>query len=325
MEDFKIQIDDINENETQQYAPIFKCVGKLFGDYIGVYFKLNVDGVDYILQRRDDMFILYREYEEGKVSYDMFTIDDEYNVDYAVLDDFQFKIDGGNKVILRHDSCVAECLTLKHRDEVDVDGYNGFVQYIQYNQEKDVQLMIIYQQRYNERGEIHGYHIYRSPFQITIQKGVGANENGSKIPIRTTRYIRGNIDEKMHPHLYNIALIKDYGLVEFLEKGTCALQKDDQMVRYYKVLGLAKNGMAITAFPFCTQYKYDDFSSMFDKYGFASKIPYDLIELHNGNNRELRKYEAIATFMKEIEMAPPDQVIELKLKFEGSEENGTNN
>ena len=324
MKEFEITLSEIHQGEEQSYSNIFNCVGKLFGDYVGVYFKLVVDGVDYILQRRDNVFVLYHVSEQGEVNYDMFTVDEEYNVNYAILDDFQVRDEDGNKMIVRHNSSIIEYLSLVHREERDVDGYDGFVQYVQFDQEKDVKLMLIYQQRYNERGEVYGYHVNKLPFQITIQKGLVARQNGSIVPVRTTRYIRGNINESEHPYLYNMAVIKEYGLVEFIEKGPYAVQKDDQMVRYYKVLGQTKEGVAVTAFPFGTQYKFEDFSPMFEKYGFANKIPCDLIKLRNGENDELRKYEAIAAYMKEIEVTPPDDVIQLHLKFEGTGNNDAN-
>ncbi len=325
MEEFKIQIDDISENETQKYAPIFKCVGELFGDYIGIYFKLLVDEQEYILQRRDNSFILYTVNGEDEVSYEMFSIDEEYKVDYAVLEDFKMYTVSGDKVIKRWESNNIETLIFKKRsDGTDLDGYDGTIGYVQYNQENDVRLMLLFQQMYNEQEKVYGYHVGKDPFQILVEKGAGAKERGSILPVIKHRYIRTDFDERTHPYLYNIAVIKDYGLAEFMEKGAYALQKSEQIVRYYKVLFQTKDRIAITAFPFGIQHKYEDFSDLFNKYGFCSEVPYDLIELHNGNNRDLRKYEAIAAFMKEIEMTPPDHVIELKLKFERSEENGTN-
>ena len=50
-----------------------------------------------------------------------------------------------------------------------------------------------------------------------------------------------------------------------------------------------------------------------------------LIEIHNDDNRDLCRYEAVAAFMKEIEMTPPDEVVTLNLKFEGDGNDGTNN
>jgi hypothetical protein len=90
------------------------------------------------------------------------------------------------------------------------------------------------------------------------------------------------------------------------------------------MLHQTKEGYAVTSFPFGRQYRYEDFFEMFDKYGFSSKVPEYLIEIHNDDNRDLNRYEAVATFMKEIEMTPPDQVVTLNLKFEGDDSNGTN-
>ena len=136
--------------------------------------------------------------------------------------------------------------------------------------------------------------------------------------------MRGDFDERDHPYLYNIAVIKDYGLAEFMEKGAYALQKDNQIVRYYKMLYQTKEGYAVTSFPFGRQYKYEEFESEFAKYGFSSKVPNYLIDIHNNENKDLNRYEAVAAFMKEIEMTPPDEVIKLNLRFEGYENNGPN-
>lgn len=325
MEDFKIDISEISELEIPKYAPIFMCVGELFGDYIGVYFKLIIDNKEYILQRRDELFVLYQVHEDNAVSYEMFTVDEEYKITSAGFDDFEMHTVSGDRVVQRRDSNNIESLIfMKRKDGGDVDGYDGSVGYIQYNQEHDVRLMLIFQQMYNHQEKVYGYHVGRSPFQILIEKGVGAKQRGSLVPVRTQRYMKGDYDVRDHPYLYNIAVIKDYGLVEFMEKGAFALQKDNQIVRYYKMLYQTQEGYAVTAFPFGRQYRYEDFEPEFEKYGFSSKVPDYLIEIHNNENRDLNRYEAVAAFMKEIEMAPPSEVIKLNLKFEGDGNNGTN-
>lgn len=326
MGDFKVDISELNELEIPKYGPIFMCVGELFGDYVGVYFKLIIDNEEYILQRRDDLFVLYQVHESNEVSYEMFTIDEEYNITSAGFDDFEMHTVSGDRVIQKRNSNNIESLVfIKRKDGEDVDGYDGTVGYVQYNQEHDVRLMLIFQQMYNYQEKVYGYHVGKSPFQILIEKGVGAKQRGSIIPVRTERYMRGDFDERDHPYLYNIAVIKDYGLVEFMEKGAYALQKDNQIIRYYKMIHQTKDGYAVTSFPFGRQYKYEDFYELFAKYGFNSKVPEYLIEIHNDDNRDLNRYEAVASFMKEIEMTPPDEVVTLNLKFEGDESNGKNN
>lgn len=325
MEDFKIDISELSELEIPKYAPVFQCVEELFGDYVGVYFKLVIDDEDYILQRRDDLFVLYQVHSGNEINYEMFTVDEEYKVVSAGFDDFEMHTVSGNRVVQRRNSYNTESLIfMKRSNGVDVDGFNGSIGYVQYNQEHDVRLMLIYQQMYNSQGKVYGYHIGKLPFQVLIEKGVGAKQRGSILPVRKQRYMRGDFDERDNPRLYNIVTIKDYGLTEFMEKGAYALQKDTQIVRYYKMLHQTKDGYAVTAFPFCKQYRYEDFEAEFQKYGFHSKLPEFLIEIHNDDNRDLNKYEAVASFMKEIEMTPPEEVVTLKLKFEGDESDGTN-
>ena len=177
---------------------------------------------------------------------------------------------------------------------------------------------------YNLQGKVYGYHVGKAPFQILIEKGLGAKQKGSMVPVRSSRYMRGDFDVRDHPYLYNIAVIKDYGIAEFMEKGAFALQKDNQIVRYYKVLAQTKDRIAITAFPLGKQYKYEDFFEEFSKYGFKTAIPDYLIDIHNNEDVDLNRYEAVAAYMKEIEMIPPDEVVKLNLKFEGNVNDGAN-
>lgn len=324
MGDFKIDISELDELDIPRYAPVFQCVGELFGDYVGVYFKLLIDDQEYILQRRDDLFVLYQVHEANEISYEMFTVDEEYKVVSAGFDDYEMHTVSGDRVIQRRNTNNIESLVfMKRSNGADVDGYNGSIGYVQYNQEHDVRLMLIYQQMYNSQGKVHGYHIGKLPFQVLVEKGIGAKQRGSRVPVKSKRYMRGDYDVREHPYLYNMAVIKDFGLTEFMEKGAFALQKDNQIVRYYKMMYQTKDGYAVTAFPFGKQYKYEDFETEFAKYGFYSKVPEFLIEIHNDENRDLNRYEAVASFMKEIEMAPPEDVIQLNLRFEGDGNNGT--
>ena len=67
MADFKMDISELKEEEIPKYTPIIMCVGELFGDYDGVYFKLLIDGKEYLLQRKDDLFVLFQVYEDNAV------------------------------------------------------------------------------------------------------------------------------------------------------------------------------------------------------------------------------------------------------------------
>lgn len=319
-----IDIQEISELDIPRYAPIFGCIYDLFQDYVGVYFKLVIDGEEKILQRRDDLFVIYTMSDDRQVGYEMFTVDEEYKVNSAGFDNFELHTVDGTRVIQDRNCNNLESLIFSKRsDGADNDGYDGIIGYVQYNQEKDVRLMIMYQQMFNRQDKIYSFHV-KNPFQILIEERVAAKNRGSILPIKTTHYVRGEYDYRDNPTLYNIATIKDYGLSEFIEKGSFALQKSDSLVRYYKVLFTTQDKQAVTGFPFCRQYRFEDFQDFFDKYGFKSEIPEHLISIYNGENSELNYYQDIANFMKEIEMTPPDEVVKLNLKFEGNGEDGTN-
>lgn len=319
-----IDIQEISELDIPRYAPIFACIYELFQDYVGVYFKLVVDGQEKLLQRRDDLFAIYTMNDDKHVGYEMFTVDEEYKVNSAGFDDFELHtIDGVRVTQDRNCNNLESLVFMQRSDGVDNDGYDGIVGYVQYNQENDVRLMIMYQQMFNRLDKIYSFHV-KTPFQILIEERVAAKNRGSILPVKKTHYVRGEYDYRDNPTLYNIVTIKDYGLSEFMEKGAFALQKSESVVRYYKVLHTTQNKQAITGFPFCRQYRFEDFQDFFDKYSFKSEIPEHLIAIYNGENSELNYYQEVANFMKEIEMTPPDEVVKLNLKFEGNSEDGTN-
>ncbi len=320
-----IDIKELNELDIPGYAPIFYCIYDLFGDYVGFYFKLIIDGKEKILQRRDDLFVLYSIEDVNLVSYEMFTVDEEYKVSSAGFDEFEIHTINGDKVLQDRGSSNLESLVfIKRSDGQDADGYDGSVGYIQYNQEKDVRLMLIYQQMYNTNERVYSFHVDKNPFQILLEKGVNAKKNGSILPVRSTRYIRADYDINEHEMFYNFAVIKDYGLQEFMEKGAFALHREKTISRYQKIIGMTPGKYALTGFPLCSQYRYEDFDELFAQYGFKNKVPSNLLAVHNGEFEGLNYYQQIASFMQEIEMTPPDEVVKLNLKFGGNEEDGTN-
>lgn len=321
----EMDIKELSETDLQSYAPIFSCIFNLFGDYVGVYFKLVIDGKERLLQRRDNMFVLYNMAGENLVNYEMFTVDDEYKIDSAGFDNFEVYTMNGDKVIKENGSSNLESLVfIKRSDGRDSDGFDGTVGYIQYNQEKDTRLMLLYQQMYNDRGKVYSYHVDKNPIQIMIEKGVGAKQRGSILPVRTSRYYRCDYDYRDHNVFYNLAVLKDYGLQEFMEKGAYALHRENVISRYQKIITTTSSGYAVTGFPFCKQYPYEAFNELFDEYGFRKKIPDSLLSIYNGEFDDLNYYQEIASFMKEIEMSPPEEVIKLNLRYEGNGNDGTN-
>lgn len=318
-----VTIKEMSELEIPKYSPVFQCVYDLFGDYTGIFWKIEVNQQEKILQRLDDLCVLYTLDEDKTISYEMFTIDEAYKVHDAGFDDYEMHMLDDVITIQERDSSVLQSLTFtKRSDGLDNDGFDGILAHVQYNQEKDICVMVMYQQMYNSMDKIYSFHVDKPPFQISIERGVVKKQKAGR-SAKPTCYIRGEYDYRENHGYYNLATIKDYGLASFLEKGSYALQKEDTIARYYRILYTTKDKQAFTGFPFCKQYSLEDFASFFQENGFKMTIPSCLLDLYNGTNDELNAYQEIADFIGEYEKTPPDEVVQLKLVFGEGDNDGS--
>ncbi len=316
-----IRIEEMEPSEVQYFAPVFQCIMDLHGDFSGFYFKLMIDGKEHLLHRIEDLFTVFTINNGNEVSYEMFCVDEDYKITSAGFDDFEMQLVSGDRCIQFRDTYNVESLVfIKRSDGHDIDGFDGSIGYIQYNQEHDVRLMLLYQQMYNSAEQVHGYQTGKEPFQILIEKGLNAKKKGSILPVRSERYIKTVIDSD--DVAYGVSAIREYGLSEFLQKGAYNLHKEDRIIRYYKILTQTKEKYAITTYPLGTGYRLDAFDELFKKYGFKRTIPQELIQIHNNQHDDLNRYQDIADYMKEVELNPPSEVQTLTLKFGGEEENG---
>ncbi len=319
-----IKLENMNEEEINGYQPIFQCIYDLFGEFVGVFYKIYIDGKEHLLQRADDLFALYTcEYTEEQpiVGYQMFTVDEEYKIQTAGFDDFEMRMTDGHRCIQYRDSHNVHLLELvKRGNGLDVDGYDGYAMFVQYNQEQDVRLTMTYQQMNNYRGEVYGYHVNKDPFQIIIERGLHANTRHKWIPIRKDKYIRTDINNG--EIAYGSNAIREYGLIEFLKKGPYELHRENTIFRYYKIMFQIPSGEVVTTYPLGAGYKIEAFSDIFEKYGFSKTISDDLLKICNGTHEELLMYEDVAKVVGEFEKDNTKDVAKLVLTFGGVEENG---
>ncbi len=324
-----IKLENMSEEEVGTYSPILQCVYDLFGNFEGEFYKISIDGKNYLLQRNEELFALYTLEiieDEPVVGYEMFTVNDNYEVVSAGFDDFEVHTINGDKCVQDRDSYNIEYLSfLKRKDGTDVDGYDGTIGYFQYNQQNDVRLTLIYQQMHNSRSEVFGYQANKLPFQILIEKGLNAKKKVGIVPIRTTRYLQVHLNDTDNNLAYNTCAIREYGLSEVLSKGAYSLLRENRIVRYYKIMYCTEEGYARTTYPLGTGYKFESFDSLFEKYGFKKSIPEHIIKLHNGTFEEMNMYQDVASFVGEFEKDNTRDVTKLVLTFGGEMKDGTDN
>ncbi len=296
-----ITIGELNAEDVKKYEPVFQACYDLFHDVSGVYYKIEINGEEKILHRIENLFTIF-ELVDKTVSYEMFTVDDNYKLADVAFDDYEMHPVGGVNVFQRRDNGIAEVIQpIIRSNGPDNEGYNGMVSYVQYNKDNDMRVMIFYQHNfYSEQGKIYPFHT-KVPFQIKIEKHVVLRDKGFKIPFCNQTYIKRTFDYRDEPSYYTWATIKDFGVGATLGQDVVSLQGSVDITRYYKELFITKDYQAITLFPFCSQYKIEDINAYLESKGFSTSLPQFLIDYYNGDLADVKVYQELASFMKEIE------------------------
>lgn len=294
---FMISIRDFDEKDIKKYLVVFDCINDLYNDYGGMYYILDIDGKEKVLHRIDNIFTILSLSCDGSIDYSVFTVNENYEIIDAGFDEFETHIVEDKLVVQKRETYFTECLSFSKRENgLDNDGYDGVIVYTQYDPKLDIRASITYQQMYNEsRNRIYESHI-NVPFVYTLE-----NNMTNKKTSRQYTYIKCEYSYDKTPYTFNIATIKDYGLIPFLKNGPISLQKNDKITRYYKVLAYSKQKYAITGFPFTRQYNPNEMKELFTSYGFNASIPSYLLDLYNGEYQEMNSFKEIASIIKRIE------------------------
>ena len=296
-----ITIGELTSEDVQKYQPIFQACYELFQSVNGVYYKINIDGEEKILHRVENLFTIF-ELDENVVGYQMFTVDDNYQVADVAFDDYEMHPQGNRRVFQRREDGMTECLDFFERPNgPDNEGYNGMICYVQYNPTNDMRVMIMYQQNiYNNKTKIYEFHT-RVPFQIKIEKHVLLRDKGVKLPFCSKTYIKRTFDYRDEPLFYTLATLKDYGVGATIGQDVVSLQGSNDITRYYRELFITKNYQAISLFPFCNQYKIEEIKEYLESLGFNTSIPKLLVDYHNNELPEIRTYQELSDLLKPIE------------------------
>ena len=296
-----ITIGELTSEDVQKYQPIFQACYELFQSVNGVYYKINIDGEEKILHRVENLFTIF-ELDENVVGYQMFTVDDNYQIADVAFDDYEMHPQGDRRVFQRREDGMTECLDFFERPNgPDNEGYNGMICYVQYNPTNDMRVMIMYQQNiYSNKARIYEFHT-RVPFQIKIEKHVLLRDKGVKLPFCSKTYIKRTFDYRDEPLFYTLATLKDYGVGATIGQDVVSLQGSNDITRYYRELFITKNYQAISLFPFCNQYKIEEIKEYLESLGFNTSIPKLLVDYHNNELPEIRTYQELSDLLKPIE------------------------
>jgi hypothetical protein len=309
------KLKELTDNDVLRHELSIRCAYQVYGDVVGSFYLLEKDGKESILHNEDNIFMIIDELD-GKVSYTMFAVDDNFELSDLGYPEFEFHLLDKEYVFLDRETGKSYSIALNERaDGEDVDGYNGYVRFTQFNPDTRERATIIFQHMYTEGKMVSPFHT-KKPFQVIFQSNVKITKKGEFKSSSKKQFIAKTFsiyDDKLG---YDIATIKDYGLSEFLEKGSYALQSNERNItRYYKILYVTDSLYAATGFPFTRQYTLEDMIAMLKERGFGYEIPQQYMDIYNGRDELLNEVkQLIEEIKKNIVFVDEPYVLEMRNK-----------
>lgn len=306
------KLKELTDNGVLRHELSIRCAYQVYGDVVGSFYLLEKDGKESILHNEDNIFMIIDELD-GKVSYTMFAVDDNFELSDLGYPEFEFHLLDKEYVFLDRETGKSYSIALNERvDGEDVDGYNGYVRFTQFNLDTRERATITFQHMYTEGKMVSPFHT-KKPFQVIFQSNVKITKKGEFKSSSKKQFIAKTFsiyDDKLG---YDIATIKDYGLSEFLEKGSYALQSNERNItRYYKILYVTDSLYAATGFPFTRQYTLEDMIAMLKERGFGYEIPQQYMDIYNGRDELLNEVkQLIEEIKKNIVFVDEPYVLEM--------------
>lgn len=292
------KLKELTDNDVLRHELSIRCAYQVHGDVVGTFYLLDKDGKESILHNVDNIFMIIDELD-GKVSYTMFAVDDNFELSDLGYPEFEFHLLDNEYVFLDRETGNSYSIALNERvDGEDVDGYNGYVRFTQFNTDTKERATITFQHMYSQGRMVSPFYT-KKPFQVIFQSNVKLTKKGEFKSNKKKQYIAKTFsvyDDKLG---YDIATIKDYGLSEFMEKGSYALQNNERSItRYYKILYVTDSLYAATGFPFTRQYSLEDMIDMLKMRGFGYEIPQQYMDIYNGRDELLNEVKQLIEEIK---------------------------
>ncbi len=310
------------KEDYQKFAPALYFSEQHENAHDGYYMIVSFDGVEKLLQVIDHKCYLFSVRFGDEVSCMEFILDEEYNLDFAAIShDYVVSVEKSGKELadceyayVNNNNGNVEEFDYKTLDEDDKDGYNGYAVYIQYNNETDTRLMMIYQHMYHNGKRVYKYHL-KNPSHVIIDKNI-VKEKGQK----KERLVRKDFKYSVDPVAYTIATMKDNGVLRTLTEGAININNGADFSRYYHIIRETANEIRIS-FPFGTQYSIEEINNYIKSLGFNTYVPDEIVDFYNGDNREFREIYMIADYFKKLYEYTSSMMKQLKIEKDDQDGN----
>ena len=198
-------LEEIEDSEN--YVEIIK---ENFGNLGGDFYKYNYLEKERILYC-DGLYSVIFYHDREYLNYGILVMDENYNLDYASLDEFNFSLKDGH--LMTWDSPVYETIDFcKKKDSVG-DDYDSSIIYIQINSLTGEELVMAYE--WNDRGAYN--RLYTSSLKEPYSLAFLQNK-------KLQKYVLVKAEQGLLA--YDVMTIKDYGMTEFLKNGMYSLNRE---------------------------------------------------------------------------------------------------
>ena len=309
-----VQIVKIDEEIIHNIPNVLELLYEIYGPKTIGLFAVVVDNeLGFVARSGENCVYIHKN------GYNNFTLNESEELGAVRVDDFEVFF--GDELYFVDSNNIEQHLVLSALDEKDVDDYDGCVSYKQYNPNNDTLCEMRFQHMYREiddRPIIYGYHTKKIDCLYIDEEYTkkGYPKKGI-LPRRSKYYTKVEFGDDMVG--YKMTLIRDYGLIEFLKKGSYGLDVGRNIVRYAKTQFIDLEGNFRDFWPFGEQLNTDSILQMIKDYGFRTELPWQLIEIYNGRNELINTILEIVKQMKVIskevkEKNESDNVAILSLK-----------
>ncbi|MDE5888500.1 MAG: hypothetical protein K2H20_00600 [Bacilli bacterium] len=303
-----VELKKMNREEVNSKPFLINQIYDLYGDIPGEFYSYQYEGEERWLYR-DNLYCTILCLEGKYLAYTSFMINEDYEPCYMEFGDMSAALNSSGEMFLwKEDSSVAGNLKMQKRNEASsVNDLDGIVINHQLNTETGEDVLISYKTMYREEPQFY-QSMFMRPFIITFFK------NG-----KAEQYLQYTTSSGYTS--YDIITIKEFGLMEFLQNGSYALQKDSSITRYFKIKGQKEDGTCILLYPFSRAYTIEEMDKMLEEKGFSRNIDEDIIDYYNGNYEEIAEYKVLIEAIKNYDKSHLDEKALLKKVSDGNENN----
>lgn len=303
-----VKLEKLSREEVNNKPFLIDQIFDLYGGVPGEFYSYEYNGEERWLYR-DGLYCTILGIEGEYIVYTSFMVDEDYDVSYMEFDEFSVaKNQNGEKLLYKEGTSIAESITMqKRKDSASLNDLDGLITHHLVNTKSGEELLITYKALYRENPDYYQSLFYRPFIFSFIKKG------------KVEQYMQYTTSTDYLS--YDVITIKEFGLVEFMQNGSYALQQERSITRYFKIKAQLSDGRCVLLYPLSRAYTEEDMDKKIEEKGFTRKIKDYVLDYYNGAYLERAEYKDLALAMEEYDKSHSDDKKLSKIVGEG---NGNN-